>query len=199
MTKTRHHTADKARCPWCGSDPLYVKYHDEVWGVPERDSQQLFAKLILDGAQAGLSWITILRKQDNYFEAFDGLNPEMMAHYSSKKMNKLLQNPGIVRNRLKIQSAVTNAQAYVRLKQEGVDFSDYLWSFVDDLPIVNNHKDLSTIPTSSVQSDMMSKQLKRDGFKFVGTTICYAFMQAVGMVNDHLNSCFRHREVQELM
>ncbi len=184
------------RCSWCGDDPIYVKYHDEVWGVPEYDSKALFAKLILDGAQAGLSWITILKKQDNYYELFDGLDPHKMAHYDQKKIDSLLLNPGIVRNKLKVNAAVTNAKAYIELEKQGVDFSEWLWSFVDGKSKINKWKKLSDAPTSTEESDAMSKALKKSGFKFVGTTIVYAFMQAVGMVNDHVTECPRWKEVQ---
>ena len=187
---------DKKRCEWHGTDPLYVTYHDKVWGAPEYDSKSLFAKLTLDGAQAGLSWITILRKEQNYFDAFDGLDPFIVAEYDDEKYEELLQNAGIIRNRLKIKSTITNAQNYVRMHEEGIDFSEFLWSFVGGKPKINKFKKLADIPTSTIDSDAMSKALKKEGFKFVGTTICYAFMQAVGMVNDHVTSCFRWKEVQ---
>jgi len=183
------------RCPWCGEDPLYVKYHDTEWGIPEYNSKALFGKLILDGAQAGLSWITILRKRENYLKAFDGFDPVKMARYSDAKLERLLQDPGIVRNRLKVASARQNAQAYLRLKHRGVIFSEYLWGFVGGNPIQNHWKSMDEMPTTSPEAVAMSKALKKDGFNFVGPTIVYAFMQAVGMVNDHLTSCFRHREI----
>jgi DNA-3-methyladenine glycosylase I len=184
------------RCEWHGTDPLYVTYHDKVWGTPEYDSRSLFAKLILDGAQAGLSWITILRKEQNYFDAFDGLDPYIMAHYNEDKFEELMQNAGIVRNKLKIRSAISNAQHYVRMQEEGIDFSEFLWSFVDGRPKINKFKSPSELPAFTADSDAMSKALKKEGFKFVGSTICYAFMQAVGMVNDHVITCFRWKEVQ---
>lgn len=187
---------DKTRCSWCGTDPIYVKYHDEQWGVPVYDDKELFAKLILDGAQAGLSWITILKKQENYYQAFDGLNPEVMATYGEDKVQELLQNPGIVRNKLKVRAAITNAQAYLKLVEEKGSFSDYLWSFVDGKPIVNAMKSMADVPATSPESDALSKDLKKRGFKFVGSTIVYAFMQAVGMVNDHFVDCFRYEEVR---
>ncbi|MCP4122500.1 MAG: DNA-3-methyladenine glycosylase I [Bacteroidetes bacterium] len=187
-------TNHKIRCPWPGTDELYVRYHDKEWGVPVKDDKELFAKLILDGAQAGLSWITILRKTQNYFDAFDGLDPEKMALYGEDKIEELLQNPGIVRNRLKVRSAVTNAQAYLRIVEEQGSFSDYLWSFVNGKMEVNHIKTMSDYRANSPESDAMSKALKKRGFKFVGSTICYAFMQAVGMVNDHTAECFRHQE-----
>lgn len=185
------------RCDWPGTDPLNIRYHDKVWGMPEYDSKALFAKLILDGAQAGLSWITILRKEQNYFDAFDGLDPFIVAEYDDEKYDELMQNAGIIRNKLKIKSAISNAQNYVRMNNEGIDFSEFLWSFVNGKPKINSFKSLDQLPTSTEDSDAMSKALKKEGFKFVGTTICYAFMQAVGMVNDHLVTCFRWKEVQQ--
>ncbi len=185
------------RCEWHGTDPLYVTYHDKVWGVPEYDSKALFAKLTLDGAQAGLSWITILRKEQNYFDAFDGLDPFIIAKYDDDKFDELIQNAGIIRNKLKIKSTITNAQHFVRMHEEGIDFSTFLWSFVGGKPRINKYKSLKDIPAYTEQSDAMSKALKKEGFKFVGSTICYAFMQAVGMVNDHVTSCFRWKEVQQ--
>ena len=187
--------AEIFRCPWCGKDPLYVQYHDEDWGVPVYDDRELFAKLILDGAQAGLSWITILKKRKNYYNAFDQFDAEKIARYDENKIHALLQNPGIVRNKLKVNAAVTNAQAYLKIKDSNQNFSDYLWEFVNNKPIVNKWKTIGEVPTSTQISDAISKQLKKDGFKFVGTTIVYAFMQAVGMVNDHLIDCFRYRQV----
>ncbi len=184
------------RCPWHGTDPLYTRYHDEEWGVPVYDDQQLFAKLILDGAQAGLSWITILRKRENYWAAFDNFDAEKIARYDDAKVAKLLQNPGIVRNRLKINAAIKNAQAYLRMREEGISFSDFLWSFVDGSPIDNALKTPADYVATSPESEAMSKALKKRGFSFVGPTICYAFMQAVGMVNDHLCTCFRYAEIK---
>ncbi len=188
----------KNRCPWCGTDSLYVQYHDEEWGVPIYDSRKLFAKLILDGAQAGLSWITILRKRENYYRAFDGLNPDIMATYGEEKVAELLQNAGIVRNRQKIWAAVRNAQAYVRMREAGIDFGVFLWQFVNGRPVQNAWRELSQLPAQTPASEAMSKALKQHGFSFVGPTICYAFMQAVGMVNDHLTSCFRYEAVRVL-
>lgn len=176
------------RCEWCGTDPLYVKYHDEVWGKPTYDSQDLFAKLILDGAQAGLSWITILRKRDNYYKAFDNFNAEKMARYDDAKIQELLQNEGIVRNKLKINAAITNAQAYLNIEQQE-GFSNYLWNFVNGEPIINEWQHHSEAPAKTELSETISKDLKKKGFKFVGATIIYAFMQAVGMVNDHTVDC----------
>ena len=185
------------RCPWCGTDPLYVQYHDEEWGVPVYDDQVLFAKLILDGAQAGLSWITILRKRENYYRAFDNFDPVRMAAYDEAKIAALLADPGIVRNRLKIRAAVQNAQAYLRIQAEEGGFSDFLWQFVGGRPIQNNWRTLADFPAKTAESEAMSKALRRRGFNFVGPTICYAFMQAVGMVNDHTVDCFRYEEVQQ--
>ncbi len=189
---------EKIRCEWCGTDPLYVAYHDEEWGVPEFDDRQLFAKLILDGAQAGLSWITILRKRENYWAAFDGFDPEKIARYDEQKIAELLQNPGIVRNRLKVQSAVKNAQGFLQIMEEHGSFSDYLWQFVDGRPIQNPWRTLADFPAETAESQAMSKGLKSYGFNFVGPTICYAFMQAVGMVNDHVIDCFRDAECRAL-
>jgi DNA-3-methyladenine glycosylase I len=183
------------RCPWCGEDPLYVKYHDEEWGVPVYDDQLLLAKLILDGAQAGLSWITILRKRDNYWQAFDQFDPQKMARYNEAKVAELLGNPGIVRNKLKIQSAIKNARGYLAIMEKEGSFSRFLWQFVDGQPIQNNWRSLSEVPAETAVSRAMSKALKSYGFSFVGPTIVYAFMQAVGMVNDHLVDCFRYQEV----
>ncbi len=189
---------EKTRCPWCGADPLYVNYHDKEWGVPIYDDQLLFAKLVLDGAQAGLSWITILRKRENYWQAFDNFNPEIIARYDDSKLAELMQNPGIVRNRLKIEAAVKNAKGYLTIKEEHGSFSDFLWQFVDGVPIQNRWQTMADLPTETAVSRTMSKALKQYGFNFVGPTICYAFMQAVGLCNDHLVSCFRHSECQSM-
>lgn len=188
----------QTRCPWAGSDPLYVAYHDEEWGVPEFDDQRLFAKLILDGAQAGLSWITILRKRDNYWQAFDNFDPEKIARYDDVKIAELLQNPGIVRNRLKVQSAVKNARGYLDIMEKEGSFSRFLWDFVDGRPIQNSWRSLSEVPTETAVSRKISKALKQYGFSFVGPTIVYAFMQAVGLCNDHLVECFRHVECKAM-
>ena len=180
------------RCPWCGTDPLYVEYHDKEWGVPVYDDQTLFEFLILEGAQAGLSWITVLRKRENYRKAFDNFNPEKMARYTDAKKARLMENEGIIRNRLKIESAVKNAKAYMEMKKNGEDFSEFLWSFVGGKTIDNGHKTTRTVAASTRESDAMSKALKQKGFNFVGTTICYAFMQATGMVNDHIQTCHKY-------
>ncbi|VAW31920.1 DNA-3-methyladenine glycosylase [hydrothermal vent metagenome] len=187
----------KIRCTWCGTtDSLYLKYHDEEWGVPIYDDQLLFAKLILDGAQAGLSWITILRKRENYWAAFDQFDPAKIARYDDEKIAELLQNPGIVRNRLKVQAAVKNARGYLDIMEKEGSFSDYLWQFVDGQPVQNRWQAMDEVPAVTAVSTTMSKALKKRGFNFVGPTIVYAFMQAVGMVNDHTVDCFRHAQVK---
>ena len=188
----------KTRCTWCGDDPLYQQYHDEEWGVPLRDDQLLFEFLILEGAQAGLSWITVLRKREHYRAAFDQFNAEKIARYTPARIEKLLQNPGIIRNRLKVESAVRNAQAYLNIREKHASFADYLWQFVDGQPIQNRWNSIREVPASTPESDRMSKVLKKDGFNFVGSTICYAHMQATGMVNDHTVDCFRHQECRKL-
>ena len=180
------------RCGWCGSDPLYVAYHDEEWGVPEYDSQALFEKLLLDGFQAGLSWITILRKRDNFRAAFDHFNPEVMARYTARKQAKLMQDAGIVRNRLKIEASVSNAQAYLAIP----DFSGYLWGFIDGRPIQNKFRGMKDVPAAPAIAEKISRDLKKRGFRFVGPTIVYAFMQACGLANDHLVDCHRHEVVK---
>jgi DNA-3-methyladenine glycosylase I len=180
------------RCPWAGDDPLNVAYHDEEWGVPLHDERRLFEMLILEGAQAGLSWITILRKREGYRDAFDGFDPERISRYGRRKLAALLQDPGIVRNRAKIAAAVENARALLRLVEETGSFDRHLWSFVGGAPRVNRFRSLAQLPAETPQSRAMSADLRRRGFRFVGPTICYAFMQATGMVNDHLMSCFRY-------
>ncbi|HEY1736082.1 MAG TPA: DNA-3-methyladenine glycosylase I [Methylovirgula sp.] len=187
----------KTRCFWPGVDSLYVAYHDEEWGVPEWDDRALFEKLILDGFQAGLSWITILRKRENFRKAFDGFNPEKIARYSEKKLAKLMQDEGIIRNRAKIEGSVTSARAYLELQENG-GFAKHLWSFVDGAPKQNHFRQHKQIPAESPLSVAMSKDLKSRGFKFCGPTIVYAFCQAVGMVNDHLVACYRHEECAKL-
>lgn len=186
------------RCGWAGTDPLYVHYHDEEWGVPVRgDEHKLFEFLTLEGAQAGLSWITILRKRDNYRAAFDHFDPALVARYDDAKIADLLLNPGIVRNRLKVNATVINARAFLAVQDEFGSFSDYLWRFVDGAPVQNHWNTLSEIPAETAQSKQMSKDLLKRGFKFVGSTICYAMMQACGMVNDHTVTCFRHEQVAQ--
>ncbi|MFW2374353.1 MAG: DNA-3-methyladenine glycosylase I [Gammaproteobacteria bacterium] len=183
---------DKPRCEWCSQDPLYIQYHDQEWGVPSFDDRHLFEMLILEGAQAGLSWLTVLKKRDNYRKAFDGFEAQKMARYSQSRVEKLLQNPGIIRNRLKLNAAVINAQVYLKVLDEYPSFAEFIWQFVDGEPIINHWSSLKQIPVTTAQSDAMSKQLKNRGFKFIGPTICYAYMQAVGMVNDHTRQCFKY-------
>lgn len=185
----------KNRCKWCTEDPLYIAYHDHEWGVPVHDDRLLFEFLILEGAQAGLSWLTILKKRDNYKKAFAGFDWEIVANYSAQDINRLLADPGIVRNRLKIESAIKNAQAAIKIQEEFGSLDSYLWGFVDGIPVVNEWKSIAELPAKTVTSEKMSKDLKKRGFTFVGPTICYAFMQAIGMVNDHTTDCFRHKEV----
>lgn len=186
------------RCQWAGNDPLYIAYHDQEWGVPVHDDRLLFEFLILEGAQAGLSWITILRKRANYRRAFDEFDPVKVARYRQRRITALLNNEGIVRNRLKIQAAVNNAQRFREVQANFGSFDRYLWEFVDGRPVQNNWRRARQIPTATPLSDSLSKDMKNRGFKFVGSTICYAFMQAVGLVNDHISSCFRHRPVARL-
>ena len=191
-----HDPGLRERCPWAGDDPLMVAYHDREWGVPLHDDQQLFEFLVLEGAQAGLSWSTILRKRENYRKAFEGFDPERLAGYGQRDVDRLLADAGIVRNRLKIAAAITNARAFLDVQSEFGSFDVYLWRFVDGRPVQNHFTDESEMPANTSVSDALSKDLKSRGFKFVGTTICYAHMQAVGMVNDHVTGCFRHRECQ---
>jgi len=188
---------DKKRCTWAGTDPLYVAYHDQEWGVPVHDDRALFELLILEGAQAGLSWITVLRKRAEYRSAFDNFDAAAIARYGETKTASLLSNAGIVRNRLKVQAAVTNAQAFLRVKEEFGSFDKYLWTFVKGVQIPNKRRTMADVPARTKESDALSKDLIKRDFKFVGTTICYAFMQASGMVNDHLVTCFRHRQVTQ--
>ena len=191
------HEDELDRCGWCGTAPDYVTYHDEEWGVPEYDSRALFEKLLLDGFQAGLSWIAILRKRDNFRAAFDGFNPAVMASYDAAKTADLMQDAGIVRNRLKIESSVTNAQAYLEI-ESAQGFDTYLWDFLDGEPLVNSFTRLEDVPAATPLAEQISKDLKQRGFRFVGPTIVYAFMQAVGMVNDHLVQCHRHDACKQL-
>lgn len=180
------------RCGWTTTDTLYIKYHDEEWGTPVHDDRKLFEMLILEGAQAGLSWITILRKRENYRKAFDKFDAKKIAKYDSKKVKGLLQNEGIVRNKLKIAATIQNAKLFLDVQKEFGSFDKYIWQFVGGKPIVNEWKSIKEIPPKTNESDAMSKDLQKRGFKFVGSTICYAFMQAVGMVNDHTTNCFRY-------
>lgn len=185
----------KTRCDWCASDPLYIDYHDTEWGVPVHDDRAIFEFLILEGMQAGLSWLTILRKRENFRKAFDNFNPEKIARYDQRKIKKLLSDPGIIRNRLKVAAAVTNAKAFLKTQEESGTFDKYIWQFVDGKPLKNRWKSIKQIPPRTKESDAMSKDLLARGFKFVGSTICYAHMQATGMVNDHLVHCFRYNEL----
>ena len=185
----------KTRCEWAGSDPLYLDYHDKEWGIPEHNDQKLFEMLILEGAQAGLSWITILRKRENYRKAFDNFDPKKIAAYTKTKIQELLNNEGIVRNKLKVNAAVQNAGGFLEIQKEFSDFDTYIWQFIGGKPRTNSFKQLKDLPAKTPESETMSKDLLKRGFKFVGPTICYAFMQAVGMVNDHVVSCFRYDEV----
>ncbi len=183
------------RCGWCIKEPIYVEYHDREWGVPVFDDRVLFEFLILEGAQAGLSWLTILRRREGYRKAFADFDPEKVASFDKKKVAKLLTNEGIIRNRLKVESSVTNAQAFLAVQEEFGSFANYQWQFVNGKPIINKRRTLKDLPPTSKQSDEFSKDLKQRGFRFVGSTIVYAHMQAVGMVNDHLTSCFRYKEL----
>lgn len=185
------------RCAWPGENPLMQEYHDTEWGVPLHDDKLFFEFLVLDAAQAGLNWAMILNKRAGYRKAFANFDVQKVARFTDKKVEKLLQDPGIVRNRLKVNSAVTNAKAFLEVQKEFGSFDEYIWQFVGGKPIQNKWKKEKDIPTSSAESDAMSRDLKKRGFKFVGTTICYAFMQAAGLVNDHTTDCFRHREVQK--
>lgn len=187
---------NKKRCDWAPVDkPLYIAYHDDEWGVPVHDDRTLFEFLVLEGAQAGLSWYTVLRKRENYRAAFDGFDPRKVAEYDDKKIADLLQDPGIIRNRLKVNSAVTNARAFLEIQAEYGSFDTYIWDFTDGRPIVNEWKSLKELPASTPLSDTISKELKKRGFKFVGSTIVYSHMQATGMVNDHTTDCFRYEEI----
>jgi DNA-3-methyladenine glycosylase I len=189
----------KERCSWPKNDKIYIEYHDTEWGVPVYDDRALFEMLILEGTQAGLSWITILKRRQSYRKAYDNFNPEKMARWTDKKIHNLLKDPGIIRNRLKVTAAKQNAQAYLKIVKEHGTFNKFIWSFVDHKPITNYWKTLSEIPSTTKVSDKMSKALKKKGFKFTGSTICYAFMQSVGMVNDHITKCFRYKEIKSLL
>jgi len=183
------------RCNWAGTDPVYIDYHDREWGVPMHDERTLFEMLVLDGAQAGLSWITILKKRDNYRAAFDNFDATKMVRYGERKVQALLNNPGIVRNRLKVGAAIQNAKMVLKLREQEGSLTEYLWRYVDGKPIINAWRNIKEIPAHTPLSNTISKDLSRRGFKFVGPTICYAFMQAMGMVNDHTVDCFRYRQL----
>lgn len=190
--------ADLIRCGWAGKDDLNIQYHDEEWGLPLHDERRLFEMLVLEGAQAGLSWSTILHKREAFRQAFDGFAPEKVARYGKGKVSELLKNSGIIRNRAKIEAAIGNAAAFLKIQREFGDFDSYIWQFVGGEPIRNRWKSLNQIPAETKQSQAMSRDLKARGFRFVGPTICYAFMQATGMVNDHIVVCFRHKEISRL-
>ncbi len=197
MSPTRYKSGSmkKQRCAWSGDDALYQQYHDMEWGVPLHDERALFEFLILEGAQAGLSWITILRKRENYRVVFDGFDAGKIARYDANKIASLLQDAGIVRNRLKVQAAVTNAQKFLAVQHEFGSFDAFIWRFVDGMPRQNRWRSLAQVPANTPESDAMSKELARRGFKFAGSTICYAYMQASGLVNDHTTDCYRHKEL----
>ena len=183
------------RCPWCGNDELYIKYHDEEWGVPVHCDHKHFEFLVLESAQAGLSWITILRKRENYRKAYDEFDPVQVAKYDEEKIEELMENPGIIRNRRKIEASINNAKRFLEIQKEFGSFDDYIWSFVDGKPIINQWKSGSEVPANTKLSDKITKDLKKRGFKFLGSTIIYSYMQAVGLVNDHLTSCFRYKDL----
>jgi len=186
------------RCDWCGNDPLYVEYHDNEWGVPVFDDAKLFEFLILETFQAGLSWITVLKKRENFRVAFDGFNYKKIATYNEAKFNELLQNKGIIRNKLKIKATISNAVAFMEVQNEFGSFSKYIWKFVNGKPLKNTYKTLNEVPATTDLSEIISKDLKKRGFKFVGSTVIYAHMQATGMVNDHITTCFRYQEIVDL-
>ena len=188
----------KIRCAWCGSDPLYIRYHDEEWGVPVRDDRKLFEMLILEGMQAGLSWLTVLRKREEFRKAFDHFQAERVAGYDAEKIRSLLENPKIIRNRLKIKAAIANAGAFLEVQKEFGAFERFIWSLVGNKTRQNHLRSLKQLPPQTPDSEAMSRELKKRGFRFVGPTICYAFMQAVGMVNDHLVDCFRYKEISRM-
>ena len=197
-TPSRFKRNSMKRCHWVTDDPFYLNYHDLEWGVPINDDRSLFEMLILEGAQAGLSWITILKRRESYQRAYDAFDPVKIADWDSKKVHSLLQNEGIIRNRLKIQSAIVNARAYLDIIEEYGSFADFMWGFVDGRPVQNCWHEQEQIPAATSASTRMSRELKRKGFTFVGPTICYAFMQAVGMVNDHVTGCFRYDQVKNM-
>ena len=186
------------RCDWCGNDPLYVEYHDNEWGVPVFDDAKLFEFLILETFQAGLSWITVLKKRENFRVAFDGFNYKKIATYNEAKFNELLKNKGIIRNKLKIKATISNAVAFMEVQKEFGSFSKYIWKFVNGKPLKNTYKTLNEVPATTALSEIISKDLKKRGFKFVGSTVIYAHMQATGMVNDHITTCFRYQEIVDL-
>lgn len=186
------------RCQWCLDNDLYIKYHDEEWGVPTFDDKRIFEFIVLESAQAGLSWLTILKKRENYRTAFSGFDPQTIADYNEADVERLMGDPGIVRNRRKIEAAISNAQAFIKIQKEYGSFSNYMWSYVDGKPIINNWESIKDVPAKTEISDNMSKDLKKRGFKFFGSVICYSHMQALGVVNDHIAGCFRHAQVNAL-
>lgn len=186
------------RCAWCGNDPLYIAYHDQEWGVPVHDDRRLFEMLILEGAQAGLSWLTVLKKRDHYRRAFDQFDAEKIAGYKDADVHRLMQDVGIIRNRLKIEAAIKNARGFLQIREEFPSFSDYIWRYTDGRVITNAWSSFRDIPAHTDISDCLSRDLKKRGFNFVGSTICYSFMQAIGMVNDHTTDCYRHGEIKLL-
>jgi len=188
----------KHRCGWAGTDPSMIEYHDEVWGVPVHDDRKLFEFLTLEGAQAGLSWATILKRRDGYLKAFANFDVEKVARFGKRDVNRLLKDTGIIRNRLKVESTISNAKAFIEVQEEFGSFDSYIWSFVDGTPKQNTWKEMKELPAETEDSQRMSKELKKRGFRFVGPTICYAQMQATGMVNDHVVDCFRHKQVKRL-
>lgn len=192
----RRNVDEKNRCPWSGSEEIYIDYHDNEWGVPIYDDKTLFEFLILEGAQAGLSWITILKRREGYCKAFANFDAQKVARFNSRSVERLLKDPGIIRNRLKVSSAITNAKIFLDIQEEFGSFSDYSWRFVNGKPIINKWRKMSDVPVNTKESDAFSKDLKARGMKFVGSTIMYAHMQATGMVNDHLVSCFRHSQLR---
>lgn len=188
---------NESRCSWCGNDELYVKYHDQEWGVPVYDDHLLFEFLVLETFQAGLSWITILRKRENFRQAFDNFDYNRIANYGESKYEELLLDPGIIRNKLKIRASISNARVFMQVQKEFGSFSTYLWKFSNGIPIQNNWKQMNEVPATTALSDTISKALKKKGFKFVGSTVIYAYMQAIGMVNDHISTCFRHAPIKK--
>ena len=185
------------RCPWAGNDPLYIAYHDTEWGVPVRDDRKQFEFLVLESAQAGLSWITILKRREGYRRLYKNFDPELVAQYTEREIRDMLEDPGIIRNRKKIEASINNAQQFLRLAEKHGSFCNYLWRFTDGKQVVNHFKDLSEVPATTPLSDKVAKEMKKEGFRFLGSTILYAHMQATGLVNDHLLSCFRHKECVE--
>ncbi len=198
MSKELSNIDGQKRCWWCGDDPVYMAYHDTEWGVPLYDDQKLFELLILEGVQSGLSWITILRKREGYRRAFDQFDPQKISAYDEAKITELLDNPEIIRNKLKVNATVTNAKSYLAMQAAGENFSDFLWSFVDGKPLQNAFETAEQVPASTPVSEAMSKALKKRGFKFVGPIVCYAFMQSAGLVNDHMVDCYRYKECQKI-